>query len=112
MADFEGVPGLSVTATGLLGPEYRSTSDKLTGYAVAQAVGTWTSLTVQCQGTNDNSTWVALQVVNMATGATDTGISAVGMYRVDVGGVHRYRWYCSAFSSATGAKIYPTVRIG
>lgn len=112
MADFVDLPGYAVTATGVLGVEKRSASDTVTGYATAQAIGTWTSLTVQCEGTNDNSTWVALQLTNLNSGATGTGITATGIYRADVGGVHRYRWNCSVFSSATGAKLYPSVREG
>lgn len=113
MAAYDGVPGFAVTATGTLGVEQRSASDTVTGYATAQAVGTWTSLTVECQGSNDGgTTWVALQLTNLNSGSTGTTITAVGLYRADVGGVHRYRWRCTVFSSATSAYIYPTVREG
>lgn len=115
MADYDGIPGIPVTATGTL-TEPLSTSDELPGYATVQATGTWTSLTVLCEGSNDGgSTWVALQLTNLTSGATiagGTGITGTGLYRIDVGGVHRYRFRCSAFSSATGAKIHHTKRIG
>lgn len=113
MADLAEVPSYPVTATGRLGP-IGSASDTVTGYAGAQLVSaSLTSVTIQCQGSFDGgTTWVALQIVNMADGTTSTGITANGIYRVDVGCVPRYQWYCSDFGSATSAKLYQTKRQG
>lgn len=112
MADLAEVPSYPVTATGILGP-VSSASDTVTGYAAGQLTSAAFSATIQCQGSFDNgTTWVALQIVNMADGTTSTGITANGIYRADVGGVPRHRWYCSAFASATSAKFFPTKRQG
>lgn len=112
MADLAEVPSYPVTATGRLGP-IGSASDTVTGYAGAQLVAVAFNGTIQCQGSFDGgTTWVALQIVNMADGTTSTGITSVGIYRADVGCVPRYQWYCSTFNSANTAKLYPTKRQG
>lgn len=112
MAGWTGVPEIAVTATGAL-TEWLSASDSLTGYAAVQLESTAFSGTIQCQASaNAGVNSVALQIVNLNDGTTGTGITADGYYRADVGGVARYRWYCSAFTSATAAYIYPTVREG
>ena len=113
MASYDNIEELAVTATGVLGQAARSSGRAVTGYASAQLKATAFSGTIQCQGSFDNgTTWVALQIVNLADGTTGTGITAAGLYRVDVGGVPRYRWNCTSFSSATSAYLYPTVRVG
>ena len=112
MAGWEGVPEKAVTATGAL-TEWLSASDSLTGYAGVHFHATAFSGTIQCQVSgNAGANSHAVQIVNMTDGTTGTGITASGAYRADVGAMARYRWYCSAFTSATAAYIYPTVREG
>lgn len=112
MAELPHVPSYAVTATGTIGP-VSSASDTTTGYASAQLTSAAFSATIQCQGSFDGgTTWVALQVVNLNDGTTATSITANGIYRADVGGVPQHRWQCTAFTSATSAKLYPTKRQG
>lgn len=111
MATLPEVPGYAITTTGVLG-DVRSVSDAITGYASAQLVASAFSATVKCQGTWDNATWTDLLIVNMSDGTTASSITATGAYRVDVGGVPRFRWNVTGFSSATAAYLYPTQREG
>ena len=112
MTALANVPALPVTATGAL-TDWLSASDAITGYAGAQLTATAFTGTVQCQGSFDGGTTsVALQLVNLADGTTGTGITAAGCYRADVGTVPRFRWYCSAFTGATSAYLYTTIREG
>ena len=90
-----------------------SASSSLTGYTGCQIVASAINATVQCQGSFDGGiTWEALQLVNMNDATNSTGATAAGIYRADVGGVHQFRWKCSAFTSATSATAYITVREG
>jgi len=107
-----GVNSFAVTSTSSTSGALTASS-AFTGYSCAQLVSSAFTGTVQCQGSNDGgTTWVALQLVNLADGTTGTGITANGIYRADVGAVAQFRWQCSAFTSATAATLYYTIREG
>ena len=93
-----------------------SASNAVTGYSTMQLVATAFSGVIQCQGSADGGvTYSALALVNMNDGTTidgDTGVTAAGIYRADVGGVPLHRWKCSTFTSATAAVGYVSVREG
>lgn len=113
MAVWTGGEERVITATGVIG-ENHSASDTVTGYAGCQVVGAMTG-TILCEASFDaGTTWIALALVNMNSGAAitgSTGITAAGIYRADVGAMPRYRWRCSALSSGTPS-FYPSAREG
>ncbi len=57
--------------------------------------------TVSFQGTIDNSTWYAVEVVNMSTGAKTTSTTADGVFRLPVGELRFVRTPISGYSAGT-----------
>jgi len=62
------------------------------GYSIlgVQITGTFTG-TVYFEGTVDESTWVSLEAINVASGAKATTATAVGVYRMGVAGLVQAR---------------------
>lgn len=118
MAELPLVPGYDIIAIGMIG-RVSSASDTVTGYASCGIVATALTATVKLQGSWDGgTTWIDLPILSMAdnagtlvTSVAFSGAVAVA-YRGDVGAVPQHRWYCSAWTSATAAKGYPTKRQG
>lgn len=64
-----------------------------------QLTGTW-SATVQAQFSNDNTNWIAVETVNVNSGASSTDMTANGMYYVPVQGAY-FRLQCTVYASGT-----------
>lgn len=74
-----------------------------TGSVLVQITGTFVA-TVTFQGTVDGSNWVALQAVNMTSGAIATTATAAGLYLVPVPGMRLFR--CDlAWASGTSITV-------
>lgn len=71
------------------------------GTAVIQATA-WGSATVLIEGSGDaGTTWTALNLVALTTGAITTSITAAGIWQVDIAGLTQLRARCSVFASGT-----------
>jgi hypothetical protein len=65
-----------------------------------QVTGTFVG-TVTFEGTIDNSTWVAIQTVNLSDGSVGTTATAAGLYACSVAGLRQVRARVSAWTSGT-----------
>jgi len=66
----------------------------------AQISGTWSGACV-IEATVDNTNWVAFAYINCTSGATETSISANGVYRTELVGVSMVRVRRSTATSGT-----------
>lgn len=74
--------------------------DKMATMAVVAL--TWTTATVIMEASVDGgTTWVALNLVSVTTGAITTSITAAGSWQCDVAGFSQVRARCSAFTTGT-----------
>ncbi|KKL24079.1 hypothetical protein LCGC14_2418930, partial [marine sediment metagenome] len=91
---FQGaaVTNTNGTAFNVGSPSYPSMGIQVEGITTA---------TVSFEATIDNSTWYAIEVVNVATGAKATSTTADGLFRLPVGEMRFVRTPISGYSGGT-----------
>lgn len=84
--------------------ELRTSAPDKQAVVVVQVTGTFVA-TLQFEGSLDGSTWVAVTLIPIPTGAGVTSATAPGMWTGDISGLEYFRVRCSAFTSGS-----PSVR--